>query len=295
MYLKLLILMIISCWKTTSLAFKPTTATATTTIKRRYFQQRQGNNYDIYYNTRRPNHQHHQKIVMFSSSTNSEETIPPTRILCYGDSLTAGTSYPLFDLFPYAPHLEQILNERDKQQAQSSSGADVAQQQCRRFVVRHRGMPGWTASAMVDALDDGQYGLRSAIRGIQNPSLSMVIILAGTNDLGYANSVEEVLTPIKQLHQIAFEAGVPQTIAIGIPPSGYQNVDTNAKQRATEINQQLQQFCQQSDGKSTFVPFPFEYDNSSGNWAPDGLHFSPQGYQVLGTSLADPVFQALNR
>ena len=38
----------------------------------------------------------------------------PRRILCYGDSLTAGTTFPsVCALHPYAPHLERELNNND--------------------------------------------------------------------------------------------------------------------------------------------------------------------------------------
>ena len=62
------------------------------------------------------------------------------RILCYGDSLTAGTADSPWELYPYAPHLEKALNTN------ANGGTS--------FVVRHRGMPGWTAEAMVDAKND---------------------------------------------------------------------------------------------------------------------------------------------
>ena len=52
--------------------------------------------------------------------------------------------------------------------------------------------------------------------------------------------------------------------------------------------------------KAIFVPFPFEFefcrsdvddDDDNNNWSPDGLHFSPRGYQRLGESLRDPVLE----
>jgi len=227
---------------------------------------------------------------LFSSSADSSPTEQEEvhRILCYGDSLTAGTSTSPWELYPYAPHLEQALNNQQQQPANSSGKK-------KRFVVRHRGMPGWTATEMVDGTSP-QYGLRAAIRGIQNPSLSCVILLAGTNDLGYVYSdnddpVETVLKPIRQLHELAWQEGIPRTVAIAIPPSGYQARVADASFLCTAVNQALESFCQEHAAKATFVPFPFDYDASGDNWSPDGLHFSPTGYQVLGQSLAGPVLQ----
>jgi lysophospholipase L1-like esterase len=223
-----------------------------------------------------------------TSDTSGEMTSTKIhRILCYGDSLTAGTSSLPWELYPYAPHLEQALNN-----AKSSTSSST-------FVVRHRGMPGWTADAMVDAANDPQNGLRSAIRGIQNPALSCVIILAGTNDLGYAfglpkeQRVSAIVTPVQALHEMAWANGVEYTIAIAVPPSGYQAQVREAADLARAVNQSLQEFCQQSGGKAHFVHFPFEYQMGGENWCSDGLHFSPKGYQVLGEYLAEPVMKLL--
>ncbi|CAB9513133.1 expressed unknown protein [Seminavis robusta] len=224
---------------------------------------------------------HRPFTELFASSSSSDTKVH--RILCYGDSLTAGTSSPMWELFPYAPHLERALTTGDT---------------ALKCVARHRGMPGWLASNMVDAADDPTVGLRAAIQGITNPSLCCVIILAGTNDLGYAasgndNPAATVLEPIKALHEMAWKEGVPKTIAIAIPPSGYQSRVADASFLAMAINQELEAFCQESNGKALFCKFPFEYEPAGDNCAPDGLHFSPKGYQVLGEYLKEPVLQVL--
>jgi len=218
---------------------------------------------------------------LFVASSEIEQH-PPIRILCYGDSLTAGTSPPSLKNYPYAPHLQEALNAN----AQSNL----------RFVVRHRGMPGWRASDMVDAADDSTFGLRSAIISISNPSLEMVIILAGTNDLGYASSSNQISQSIIALHNMALDCGVPKTVAIGIPPSGYQAMTPNVAKLVSDVNEQLKQYSLTSNGHTMFVPFPFEYQPRGGDlWAPDGLHFSPQGFQLLGESIAIPILQFVQK
>jgi lysophospholipase L1-like esterase len=127
------------------------------------------------------------------------------------------------------------------------------------------------------------------IRGIQDPSLSLVILLAGTNDLGYRQSVEDIVNSITSLHQLCYQEEIPHTIAIGIPPSGYQHSYKEAAECASQVNQKLQAFCDSSNNKATFVPFPFEWAPNDENWSSDGLHFSSKGYQVLGESLAPVV------
>ena len=105
------------------------------------------------------------------------------RIFCYGDSLTSGSSPPSNALFPYGPHLERELNDLLRATARSSADA-ASPPDATAVAVRWRGLPGWTASAMADCLGDPTFGLRSAIGGVRDPPLSLVLILAGTNDIG---------------------------------------------------------------------------------------------------------------
>lgn len=148
---------------------------------------------------------------------------------------------------------------------------------------------------MVDDLDGPTTGLRSAIRAVKDPPLSLVILMAGSNDIGYGFDAATITRNIKRLHEVAWESGVPRTVAIGIPPSGYQSVNGGARDLANEINSNLERICRsESDGKATFVPFPFQFESGGGNWDPDTLHFSPKGYQVLGESLVPVVERVLD-
>jgi lysophospholipase L1-like esterase len=195
------------------------------------------------------------------------------RVLCYGDSLTAGTTSSDYVPYPYAPHLEAALQREDN------------------VVVRHVGLPGWATSSMLDQVD-GPAGLRTAIQAISMPSLSLVVILAGTNDQGYGDaSVDEITDNLLKLHRIAWETGVPRTLAVGIPPSGYQTADREARQVVNEVNDRLRET---SEGCTmAYAPFPFPYEEDGENWDEDGLHFTPIGYQALGESLAPVVRRIL--
>jgi lysophospholipase L1-like esterase len=139
---------------------------------------------------------------------------------------------------------------------------------------------------------DGQVtGLRSAIRAVRDPPLSLVILLAGTNDLGYGFNAEEIAENILSLHRVCFQEGVPRTIAIGMPPSGYQSVNADAADLARGVNEKLQDFCETNPAR--YLPFPFAFERNGENWDPDTLHFSPRGYQVLGESLVSVVKETL--
>mmetsp|Transcript_29916 Transcript_29916/g.51081 ORF Transcript_29916/g.51081 Transcript_29916/m.51081 type:complete len:260 (+) Transcript_29916:77-856(+) len=242
----------------------------------------------------RHNHLHHRRAhsilkSMSNDVISSEGTLPPKRIFCYGDSLTAGTAPPIYDLFPYGQSLESEL------------GNDV--------VVRWRGLPGWTAQTMVEYLDDGNVGLRAAVNGIDNPPISLVIILAGTNDIGFltssmtptggATDIDDAVKPIVNLHKACLDITKGEhkirTLAVGIPGSAWQQMNSSASKLAADMNSSIQQFAQSyPDGVVSYTDFPFPYEKND-LWCSDGLHLSPEGYKRLGNDLAPVVKQILER
>lgn len=155
---------------------------------------------------------------------------------------------------------------------------------------------------MMEYLDDGNVGLRSAVNGIDNPPLSLVIILAGTNDIGFLTSsmsagepdVNACVEPILNLHKACLECnkGTHQirTLAVGIPGSAWQQMNAAASKLATDTNTSIKVFAQQShpEGSVTYTNFPFAYEKND-LWSSDGLHLSPKGYEQLGRGLAPVV------
>ncbi|KAL7461196.1 hypothetical protein ACHAXS_001619 [Conticribra weissflogii] len=251
--------------------------------------------------TLRSNFRHPMSTTNNSSNKTKSKTAPK-RILCYGDSLTAGTSPPLNGLFPYGPHLE---NELQNLMTSSSSSSSLLPP-----VVRWRGLPGWTSSAMEEYMDDSTVGLRSAVRGISNPSLSLVIILAGTNDVGMLTSsepsgvfdVKKAVEPILNLHRACLECDSSIcTLAVGIPGSAWQERNENARMLCRGINEALRNFASdasRSFGRVSYVDFPFEFERGGGNgrkWCGDGLHLTPEGYEAFGRGIASTVMKVLER
>mmetsp|Transcript_18356 Transcript_18356/g.45502 ORF Transcript_18356/g.45502 Transcript_18356/m.45502 type:complete len:222 (-) Transcript_18356:1235-1900(-) len=193
------------------------------------------------------------KTILMAQAFSGQAKVP-VRILCFGDSLTAGTTQ--FQLHPYAPHLQRALSERTNLQ-----NMDIE--------VMHLGFPGWTS---IDLLKDadGPNGLRTTIRRFQDAPLSLVILLAGTNDLGTGKSSTEISEGVISLHKLCLEEKVSNTIAIGIPSSYYQTQMSKPAEVAKTANQAIQSFCE-SDPRAVYFPFPFEYSKDDGNWDFDGL------------------------
>lgn len=214
-------------------------------------------------------------IVTKAMSNSNNNNVLPKSILCFGDSLTAGTSPPRMENYPYAPHLERLLRERYSWNV----------------VVHHVGYPGWTSGALLSELP----------RLPDNPP-AVAILLAGTNDLAYETDPSKIVGSIVQLHEACHQQGIPHTVAIAIPPSGYQSQYPQAAELAATVNQQLAQYCHQKQQQrqqqrlptsSSFVEFPFAFDRQDERWSPDGLHFAPIGYQSLAESLAPIVADIL--
>ena len=110
---------------------------------------------------------------------------------------------------------------------------------------------------MVDCINDSNIGLQSSLDGICNPSLSIVIILAGTNDIGQFTSSfgstnynigAQAVYPIIKLHKTCLNSvddnGLNKnihTIAIGIPSSEWQVMNQGAATLCNDMNKALQQ------------------------------------------------------
>ena len=220
--------------------------------------------------------------IGMAAALSTVTTRRPVRIFCFGDSLTAGTSFPDYREYPYAVHLEAELAKKSSNPLENLNVS-----------VRHLGYPGWTSLQLLEEAS-GERGLRTMVRKIKDPSLSLVILLAGTNDLGYERPVEEIFDSVVGLHRVCYEENVPSTIAIGIPPSAYQSSNPQFADYARQVNEKIQAFCE-SEPKATYFPFPFTWTQNNDRWASDGLHFSPQGYKDLGESLVPIVEQILSK
>jgi lysophospholipase L1-like esterase len=235
------------------------------------------------------------------------------RVFCYGDSLTAGTSPPSYELFPYAVHLERSINDKiitssgtKKNTSQNISKDQLVGIALPKVSIRWKGLPGWTANTLLEYANDSNVGLGTTIRKVQNPSLSLVIILAGTNDIGMAassssdskESSKRIASDIIALHQLVFDSSSLlnqsiQTLAISVPPSKWQQSSTVAQSMAEDVNNRIRAWCDATEN-SHFVKHPIEsWSHGDRRWAPDGLHLSPVGYEEFGKSLASVVTQIL--
>ena len=224
----------------------------------------------------------------YETNNNIDATIK-YQIFCYGDSLTAGmTMAANREFHPYAPHLERTLRDRYATMAH----------------VDHVGLPGWTTLQMMDSLQSPTNGLVGNLRMLPKPDadlgnntavVNMVVLLAGTNDLGRRYDPSDIVSRLIQLNQEALTAGAETSIVLGIPPSRWQSRNLPASSACKTVNTDIAtHFSRRGEERTTFVAFPFPYNESDPKWSRDGLHLSPHGYQALGESLA-PIVEKLLR
>lgn len=202
-------------------------------------------------------------------------------VLCVGDSLTAGWwrepgSKGALSFDPYAPALARGLGVR---------AVDL-------------GWPGWKAGELVAA---AAVESERAGDGRKMPGLSLaiarwaprfVVIMAGTNDvLKTQASGEKIAADVWRLHELAHAQGV-RSVVVGIPDWGRlkfrEPPPEEAARRITarhELNVELQRLAKLNK-MAVYVEFPMAYEDKTGFWAEDGLHFTRRGSEEVGIRLA---------
>ena len=223
-----------------------------------------------------------------AKKTSANKNPAVIRVLCYGDSLTAGMSPPNREYFPYSTYLQDALNQT------TNTPSNIYQ-------VDHIGLPGWTTTQFLNSLHDPRHGLQSSLEQGTHFVAQIVILLAGTNDLthflrGVGDEQEQdntrklMASNLMRLHEIAMGAGALHTVAVGIPPAAFQTGGTARAKVAADITNGVNKHLKENTKKNTtFMTFPFPFDKASGNWSPDGIHFSSKGYEVFGRALAPIV------
>jgi len=191
-------------------------------------------------------------------------------ILCFGDSLTAGFYNQGKNFEPYGDTLKRCLNEMGIEcdvMIMGVSGHTAAQ------MVSDK-----NASEVTDVCNLKNKGLCRFLDE-QEDKPDFVLIMAGTNDLGYNHKKNDILRAIIQLHSMCHHRGI-KTIAF-VPPC-------HLKQR------QCLAECLMRWGR--VLPLvalcidPEEAVPRVGTacplWEPDAIHLSPAGSRALGQRLA---------
>lgn len=224
---------------------------------------------------------------------NRTRTNTVINILCFGDSLTAGsydhrsemTSAP--KRHPYSIALQKHLDVRDRT-VQGETGKEINRLI---YKVHTAGIPGERA------VDEMYRRLRKHLRS-STISYDWVVILGGTNDLRKylddPSSMEDytsIFNALVKLHETVSKSG-GRTVAVTIPDRECIGAGTceNIKKLQYQINERLRDYVLQNKGKVILadlakeVVLPRDSDLFS-----DWVHFNPQGYDKM----ADVIYSAM--
>jgi acyl-CoA thioesterase-1 len=193
------------------------------------------------------------------------------KALCIGDSHTAG--FPEHDpMFggnaqsSYQFWLTEKLKEMDCE---------------KKFSFINRGICGDTSGGIVSRL----------IRFLDTMEVGLIILQGGTNDLGMF-SLDETFSNLQQGYSACLKRDLP-VIAVTVPPLNFKEYES----RVMLINRAIIEYAE--NNSHTFIADWFktlrtddnrlkaEYDEG------DGVHLSMQGYRQSGSTLAQPVIDAV--
>ena len=203
-------------------------------------------------------------------------TISPPLILCFGDSLTAGyqtpgAGHPSGQELLYGHALQELLGGRGR--------------------VEIRGICGETTGEMV---------LRFR-RAVLERGPQMVIILGGTNDLGWNADPAEIMRNLVKMYELARASSivpVPVTVPSIRVDLGGENPDAAAWvaahiQRRQRVNSMIADYAERKGLRyidlftATAEPESLMLGKPYSN---DGLHLTSSGYRLFGRLVYEQLF-----
>jgi len=198
------------------------------------------------------------------------------RILCYGDSVTAGFCAGGRHFQPYGKVLAETLT--------------IDGVPCEAIVC---GLSGLTAMeltakagavAIPDMLGNMGKGLNRVLA--DDGPYDLALILVGTNDIGHGVSPEAVVDHISRLHGACHDRGVA-TVAIA-PPTKLVGPERTAREHVARL---LENWAHATPGVLAFFDSEKVLPRGTGNgfWEADELHLSAAGSIELGRRLAPRV------
>lgn len=214
------------------------------------------------------------------------------RIICYGDSNTAGYHSGGREFQPYGQSLAAEL-------ADMGMPCEVAV--CGLCSFTTQDMLNERANDHVRA-QIGPHGRGLAKMLDQDGPVDLVIIMTGTNDLGFQMGLSTIMQHIAQLHGICHQRGVP-TVSIAATQASARP----SRQLRQQLADLLAKWAPSVSGVvdcldvEELLPRPVGKDGTSSNpaaavhWEPDDLHLSAAGSIALGRRLASFASSWLQR
>ncbi|KAL9019786.1 MAG: hypothetical protein Q9185_002930 [Variospora sp. 1 TL-2023] len=210
-----------------------------------------------------------------TTDTNSptNQGIKSLRILCFGDSLTAGYSGYGYFHYPYATHIRKKLRE---EWPDTDAVVDVA------------GLSG-------DRVIAGQFlgRMKAMCEKAKNAPYDWIIVLGGTNDLGWDESPDDIYESLKEVWTVALETGA-NVLALSVLEGEYTSGDI--VQRRKELNGLIASHEERRlhyMDLCAAVPFFTMSETMREMVWDDGLHLTMDGYELMGTAIAIKLLELL--
>ena len=190
------------------------------------------------------------------------------RILCFGDSLTAGYLNGGAIHIPYSNTLQQLIEKEYKQSFKAQvieSGVDGEKLT---FIMLTR--------------------LTSVMKHI---SFDFVIFLGGTNDVGTAQKAQKICEELGKIYNVITVQNKAKCIALTIPPYGAvldQHNNGPFGDTRAEVNGFIKAQVEKSNNHQMTLCDLYEHIHSLDDeskqkfFDKDGLHFSEYGYTQMG-------------
>eukprot|EP00051_Salpingoeca_urceolata_P035859 m.31718 g.31718 ORF g.31718 m.31718 type:complete len:248 (-) comp9820_c0_seq1:109-852(-) len=238
------------------------------------------------------------------------------RVLCYGDSLTAG--HTMRAHLPWADNLQTQLGGPEVVECVDAVGLcgltakELAEQLDKPRGTLARGVCGQKHVSLAELLEHSVAAPSSKGKrrnkktaGSSTPFYDVVLIMLGTNDMGYGYAVEDIAANVTKLHACCHDRNV-RTVALAMPSSAACASREELGSKRDTLNRLFHQMTVEqntggaaggavSTGGSTqrclFVDLDdaVPYSSESGQWSWDGLHMSQDGYEAFGRALAPRI------
>ena len=198
---------------------------------------------------------------------------PSIRILCFGASITAGWSQLGLRYYPYASALEAHLK---------TSLPNI------HFSVQTDGLPG-------DTVVQGQYPKRlHALTSSATTAYDFIVIQGGGNDLLSCREPEEILHSLREIWNIAFNAGskvvaLTVTKTVGESEGLARRYDALNELIVREEHEKLYSV----DVANLLPPATMENILVGKVYDRDGVHLGKKGYEMMGESIGSALVEII--
>lgn len=197
------------------------------------------------------------------------------RILCFGDSLTEGYSQYGTRFDPYSRTMKRVLEEKLK-------GQEIE--------VLTDGQSGDLVTA---GSFKGRVGRRYEQQSTRRPLYDWVILLGGTNDLGWGKPVFDIHDALTAVSDIPLENGA-KVLMCTVPECGAKSEDLDQKRNSLNafIKSDMRDEVYIFDLKEKIPYHSMDEEERKLIWD-DGLHLTSKGYERMGEMIAERLVEII--